>query len=358
MLKLKVRDLKEGMTFSASLLTEEGETLLQRGYPVKKEDVLRWRALGHTDVFCRGEVVTEGEGAKSALEKMRETLKTMPDEEPGGQEKKGSQAFATREELNRAKIYESKLYCMEDVEQIVDSISLGLNHFLQNPIESNVLKEKLIFASEKLVKGMRKHSDHFLDVISFTVAGNNFVSHSVRVAVLATYIGISLDQSYKRLIAIAAASLLHDIGKVGYSIVNTYEGIKVSKDKMNLNLTHPVYGYKIAKNFLKLQDEICQAILNHHEQPDGQGFPRRVADIKLFVTDKIVSISNLFTHLIEKNAMNGLATPLNNLQYLLQNFPDKFDHRITQQLNKIRDMDSFALLHDTPAPKETVTDVE
>ncbi|MDH5682532.1 MAG: hypothetical protein OEZ36_13155, partial [Spirochaetota bacterium] len=89
MLKLKVRDLKEGMTFSASLLTEEGETLLQRGYPVKKEDVLRWRALGHTDVFCRGEVVTEGEGAKSALEKMRETLKTMPDEEPGGQEKKG-----------------------------------------------------------------------------------------------------------------------------------------------------------------------------------------------------------------------------------------------------------------------------
>ncbi|MDH5680405.1 MAG: HD domain-containing protein, partial [Spirochaetota bacterium] len=178
----------------------------------------------------------------------------------------------------------------------------------------------------------------------------------VRVAVLATYIGISLDQSYKRLIAIAAAALLHDIGKVGYSIVNTYEGIKVTKEKMNLNLTHPVYGYKIAKNFLKLQDEICQAILNHHEQPDGKGFPRRVADIKLFITDKIVSTSNLFSHLIEKNAMNGLAAPINNLQYLLQNFPDKFDHRITQQLNKIRDIDSFQLLHDTPAPKEVVTD--
>ncbi|MDH5682438.1 MAG: hypothetical protein OEZ36_12685, partial [Spirochaetota bacterium] len=155
MLKLKVRDLKEGMTFSAALLSEEGETLLQKGHPVKKEDVVRWGGHGHTDVFCRGELVDEGEDAISALEKMREALKASPDQD-SELNKTGSQAFATREELNRAKIYEAKLYCMEDVEQIVDSISLGLNHFLQNPIESNVFKEKLIFASEKLVKGMRK----------------------------------------------------------------------------------------------------------------------------------------------------------------------------------------------------------
>ncbi len=357
MLKYKIRELKEGMIFSASLLSDDGETLLQKKIPIKKEDVLRWATMGISEVFCRGEVIDEGEDTKSALDRIREQLEAQ--KEAANLKKDDikpnkNQAYATKDELLKAKIYESKLYSLEIVEQIIDGLTLGLNHFLQSPKDPSVLREKLIYSSEGLIKEMRKNPSHILDAVCFIESGNSFVSHAVRVAVIGVYTAMQLDTNYKRLLIIATSAFLHDIGKVAYNAVNELERINVSKDKMNIALTHPVYGYKVAKNFLRLQDEVCQAILNHHEQPDGKGFPRRVADIKLFITDKILYLSNVFAHLIEKNQLEGYMTPLKNLDYLIEHFPDKFDPRLSQKLKNINNLEGYESLHRTPSPEKTV----
>ncbi|MDH4127529.1 MAG: HD domain-containing protein [Spirochaetota bacterium] len=352
MLKLTVRQLKEGTVFSEPLLSEDGEVLLKKGLPIKKDDIIRWGSLGFINVFSQGEIIS-GPQIGSELDQIRKELSEKKD----GATSKDSElnvAYATKAELQKAKIYEQKLACLELIESIADNLSLGLNMFLQKPDQINAFREKLILSSESVVKAMRNHPEYYLEIISYVETGNTFVSHSIRVAIIGVFLGIQLDSNFKRLLTIAMTAFLHDIGKVAYPIVNDREGIKISKDKMNIQLTHPVYGYKVAKNFLKVQEECAQAILNHHEQPDGKGFPRRITDIKLFITDKIIYLSNVFAHLLEKNHFEGYVTPLKNMDYLLKSFPEKFDHRIAQKLNELKALGSNILTQTVPTIKESV----
>ncbi len=363
MFKLNINDLREDMVFSAPLLDDGGKTLLASKLPVTKDEVIKWASSGVVNIFCRGELVGGQKDKSPILEEFRKQLlsqKTQetPSKEPITEEEsiqvesKGQGGEETSQLSQQS--YERKLASLEIIEQITDSLSFGLTQFLQNPTQSTLLREKLVIASEALIKGMKQNPSHFIDIITFMDPGNPLVSHLIRVAIIATLLAIQLNVGARRLLTITAASFLHDIGKIGYTIVNEMEGLNITKEKMNLNLSHPVYGYKITKNYLNFQDEVCQAILNHHEQPDGTGFPRRVNDTKLFITDKIIYLANVFSHLIEKGQLNGYHTPLNNLEYLYKQFPEKFDGELINGLQVLKQMFSYELLHVPPPSEETV----
>ncbi len=370
--KLKVRDLKEGMAFTAPLLSDDGEIILPKGTVIKRNDLINWGGSGIITVYTQGEAVDDIQSAnsvedrlKSRLEKRMEEVKTeettVEEQEKAGDDEffsytrsktpaKTSKASATKEDLRLANIYEAKIGCMEVVEQVTENLTLGFNTFLRNPQDTNTFKEKLISSSEAIVKGVKQYPSHYLDVVTFHEFGSPFISHCIRVAIVGTFIGRCMESGFKRLLTIAVASLLHDIGKTSYHIVNELEGIQVSKEKMNLHLTHPVYGYKTAKLILKLQEEACQAILNHHEQPDGKGFPRRVGEVKLFTTDKIVYIANVFIHLVEKGRLEGYFSSLQQFEYLLENFPEKFDHNIAGKLQELKKLEGYQSLQ---SPQES-----
>ncbi|GMT48746.1 MAG: hypothetical protein IEMM0008_0285 [bacterium] len=348
------------MVFSSPLLDDGGKTLLASKLPVAKDEVIKWASSGVVNIFCRGELIGGQKDKPLILEVFRKQLMSqktqeVPSEEPVTKKESLQEEPKGQEEKDISQqSYERKLASLEIIEQITDSLSFGLTQFLQNPTQSIILREKLVIASEALIKGMKQNPSHFIDIITFMDPGNPLVSHLIRVAIIATLLAIQMNVSAKRLLTITAASFLHDIGKIGYTIVNDAEGLNISKEKMNLNLSHPVYGYKITKNYLNFQDEVCQAILNHHEQPDGTGFPRRVDDTRLFITDKIIYLANVFSHLIEKGQLNGYHTPLNNLDYLFRQFPEKFDGELVNGLQVLKQMFSYELLHVPPSTEETV----
>ena len=79
------------------------------------------------------------------------------------------------------------------------------------------------------------------------------------------------------------AGLLHDIGKIG-----TYETIlekpgKLTPEEFEIVKKHPVEAVKILKP-VKMISSILPAILYHHENYDGTGYPDglKVEDIPLF----------------------------------------------------------------------------
>ncbi len=363
MFKININDLREDMVFSAPLLDDGGKTLLASKLPVTKDEVIKWASSGVVNIFCRGELIGGQKEKPAILDELRRQLRSgkspdaqteAPDtEKESVQELSSSQVEKSTPQLSQQS-YERKLASLEIIEQINDSLNFGLTQFLQNPTQTIILREKLVIASEALIKGMKQNPSHFIDIITFMDPGNQLVSHLIRVAIIATFLAIQMNVGAKRLLSVTAASFLHDIGKVGYSIINDSESLNITKEQMNLSLSHPVYGYKITKSFLNFQDEVCQAILNHHEQPDGNGFPRRVADNKLFITDKILYLANVFSHLIEKGQLNGYHAPLNNLEYLYKQFPEKFDSDLISGLQVLKQMFSYELLHVPPSTEKAV----
>ncbi len=107
--------------------------------------------------------------------------------------------------------------------------------------------------------------------------------HSERVTEYAVKIGLQMGLDEKGLEYLRLAGLLHDIGKIG-----TYETIlekpgKLTPEEFEIVKKHPVEAVKILKP-VKMISSILPAILYHHENYDGTGYPDglKVEDIPLF----------------------------------------------------------------------------
>lgn len=117
--------------------------------------------------------------------------------------------------------------------------------------------------------------------------------HSKRVAIFAKMIGKSYGMNRKSLERLVLAGTLHDAGKllVPKEILQKKEPL--SESEWVVLRRHPQEGAKI---IAPLKLNWCeQAILQHHERPDGKGYPGRLSgaeSIDLFA--RIIAVADTF----------------------------------------------------------------
>lgn len=117
--------------------------------------------------------------------------------------------------------------------------------------------------------------------------------HSKRVAIFAKMIGKSYGMNRKSLERLGLAGTLHDAGKllVPKEILQKKEPL--SESEWAILRRHPQEGAKI---IAPLKLNWCeQAILQHHERPDGKGYPGRLSgaeSIDLFA--RIIAVADTF----------------------------------------------------------------
>jgi HD-GYP domain-containing protein (c-di-GMP phosphodiesterase class II) len=146
--------------------------------------------------------------------------------------------------------------------------------------------------------------------------------HSANVAVIASTLAVRLGYSRDRIIEMGVGGLLHDIGKaiVGYRIVNKPTELTVEEIKSLME--HPHYGYKISENNRNITRFQKQAILFHHERPDGMGYPFGF-DYHSFITRvprdvRLISMCDAFSALTTERAYKPAYTQKRALR-IMQN---------------------------------------
>lgn len=96
--------------------------------------------------------------------------------------------------------------------------------------------------------------------------------HSERVSQIAVCIAREMGLSQETIDAIETAAALHDIGKIGIS-----ESILLKPGELTIKewekvRKHPEIGIDILQP-VEFSEEVVLSIHQHHEQPDGQGYP-------------------------------------------------------------------------------------
>lgn len=106
--------------------------------------------------------------------------------------------------------------------------------------------------------------------------------HGIRVAKLVALICREMQISGKEREEIIISAALHDIGKsmVDREILN--KPGKLNNMEWQFMKLHPEFGAAIASK-MKLGSNICKNILYHHEDYNGEGYPKRIkgSDIPL-----------------------------------------------------------------------------
>ncbi len=123
------------------------------------------------------------------------------------------------------------------------------------------------------------------------------ICHGMCVSWLAGKVARELKLDHNFCHDIEIAGMLHDIGKLKISnyIYGRCEGT-MNIEEMGYLRTHVSLGYHILKK-QGYSDDICEMVLNHHENYDGSGYPNNKVGSEIPVGARILRVCDVFAAL-------------------------------------------------------------
>lgn len=155
------------------------------------------------------------------------------------------------------------------------------------------------------------------------------LTHSVTVALISIYLGMRLNLARQQLIELAAAGLFHDLAELRIDARLFEEGAHPTPAERDQIYTHPVTAQRMLSNSSAYSPEITNAVMRHHENLDGSGYPLGLHGIEMGQAAKILSIAEMAGTKLEQQAMDGIP----RLEVALKLNMQKFDPALLNYLS-------------------------
>ena len=294
--KISLDDLKIGMKFSAPLYTDDDHAVLESGVTIKESIYNRLVRWGIKDLYTDGDLIIEEIDEDINLDEDIENL--------------------IKESNNYIHIYKK---CLADFDDFMEKITK----------EDTFDKESL----EKIIKAINVLVDEYKnDVISYmAVESDDFeylTTHAINTTIISIIGGkeLKLDENQLRLLGIA--SLLHDLGmlKIPKEILNKKD--KLTSSEYSIIKSHPISAYKQMSNSGLFNQDVLDAVLQHHEQFDGNGYPRKLNGSKINIFAKIISIADSFEAQIAQRVYRKSKTGYMAMKSVLAEAQNRFDPKV------------------------------
>lgn len=117
--------------------------------------------------------------------------------------------------------------------------------------------------------------------------------HSDRVARISVRLAKELGCTSELLHTLYMAGLLHDIGKIGINDAVLRKPGKLTDEEFEHIKQHPELGYRILADIQQFAD-VLPAVLHHHEQWDGRGYPLALAGEQIPFIARIVAVADAY----------------------------------------------------------------
>ncbi|MDX1944160.1 MAG: HD-GYP domain-containing protein [Pirellulaceae bacterium] len=117
--------------------------------------------------------------------------------------------------------------------------------------------------------------------------------HSDRVARIAVRLAKEMGCDPELLHTLYMAGLLHDVGKIGIDDSVLRKPGKLTDAEFQHIKQHPELGYRILADMSQLA-AVLPAVLHHHEQWDGRGYPFRLQAEQIPLIARIVAVADAY----------------------------------------------------------------
>ncbi len=152
-----------------------------------------------------------------------------------------------------------------------------------------------VISNLQLVERLRKLSlETVLALVSAIDKKDTYTSgHSERVGVLSRLVGEEMGLSGSDLQDLEWAGILHDVGKIGINDQILCKNSGLTDEEFDLIKSHPRMSYEVIK---PLEDfaAVREAVLHHHETPDGRGYPDGLKGEEIPLLARIVHVTDAF----------------------------------------------------------------
>jgi putative nucleotidyltransferase with HDIG domain len=170
-----------------------------------------------------------------------------------------------------------------------------------------------------------KKADLLINIVRLKNYDEYTFMHSLNVCVLSIALGSRVGFDAESLNILGLGGLLHDIGKMKLDEKLLNKKGPFNKDEYELIKKHPIYGYEILKDNPEIPKETLMAVLQHHENVDGSGYPLGLRDKNISKYAKIISIVNTYDVLTSDTPYHSSVIPPKALDEIVKNTNIQFD---------------------------------
>ena len=175
--------------------------------------------------------------------------------------------------------------------------------------------------------------------------------HSERVSQRSRRIAEQLGLRGRKIRAIEAGALLHDIGKIdlAYGEILRQTG-PLTPEQRELIRAHPDKGVEIVSSVRSLDPQILECIRFHHEWFDGSGYPTGISGEDIPIGARIIMISDSVDAMMTDRPYRRALSLEEVRKELLRNSGSQFDPIVVEAALDAGVLDDDALTDQTPPP--------
>ena len=188
-----------------------------------------------------------------------------------------------------------------------------------------------------VVKGcvdvLNKDPKAFIRVLSLLSHHPHAIKHSVMTSIFSILLAKNLEIENQRLLqVIGLGAFLHDVGiaLLDYDPEMVTDLTPAQWKEMK---AHPELG-KRKVDHLEIPPEVLTIIMQHHEQPNGGGYPNNLKVNQIYFPARIVAVADTFCALLTKRPFRDAFTALDALKTMRTDV-GKFDSQVLVALEKM-----------------------
>lgn len=184
--------------------------------------------------------------------------------------------------------------------------------------------------AEKLVEEIMSKGRISLDMLDLRSYDDYTYAHSMNVGVLCGVIGMEMHMDEKEIAQLVMAALLHDLGKLSIPNEILNKPGRLTQKEYKRMQEHPVMSYELIKDRFDISAQIKVAVLYHHENVDGTGYPNGVMGDEQTLFTKIIHAADVYDALVSKRPYKEPYAPCEAAEYLMGGCGILFDQEVIE----------------------------
>ena len=318
-----LESVKVGDILGTSLFNEHSELMLAAGYELNKETIALLQKHGFRQIHILDEDAPNFKPLEVVSETVRRTVAQRMSQTFGSLVEQLGKLPQSPIQLKKRLTEDTGLLNLVPMGEIGESI----NSLIDELLDKNIT----IFSS-----------------IPVKSTSGRWYQHAIDTALVAVLIGQQFKYDYAELKTLGTSALLHDIGKMALGTLHEKTRTQLSFQERWLLREHPTYSMLILKGSDPHSYMEQSAVLQHHERPDGRGYPLgmrglNVAPLKqraaepgyIFRHAEILAVANMYDNLVSGEEDGTAHAPQGAVSAMVREAGLGFNPHVLRALAKV-----------------------
>ncbi len=175
------------------------------------------------------------------------------------------------------------------------------------------------------VESMLRNPDAMIWMSKIKHESRYTAEHCLNVCILAIAFGRHLNFDEDELQLLGLCGLLHDVGKMRTPKMILNKRGRLSEEETLIMRQHSTEGYKLLTEEGSAPSVAIDVALNHHERPDGKGYPQGVQKSQISEFARIIAIVDAYDAITSDRCYSKAVSPVEAQKEIYKNRGKQFD---------------------------------